>query len=165
MANNPAQQSDTPRKTSSGAMWLRLLVVLLAIFLLRARQRVVQTEGELMGRPLPPLQAAGWWNAATPPSDESVRAKVVLLDFWFAECPPCRAAMPHMVDIHKRFGGQGLVVIGLTPDNGPDLPASKGFIDSVPGVTWPIGYGADVPIDMLGINGYPTLILFDKSGK
>jgi thiol-disulfide isomerase/thioredoxin len=34
--------------------------------------------------------------------------KTVLLDFFFADCPPCNAMMPFIVDIHEEFGSDGL---------------------------------------------------------
>ena len=33
------------------------------------------------------------------------------------------------------------------------------------GLDWPIGYGAQMPFAVMGIEALPTLVLFDKSGK
>ena len=58
------------------------------------------------------------------------------------------------------------------PDQ-PDQPApTQGipwlwllFIKMVDRFDWPVAFGANMPIDMLGIPGFPTLILFDTRGQ
>ncbi len=45
-------------------------------------------------------------------SAEDLRGKVVFFEYWGINCPPCRAAMPHLVDMQKKYGSKGFVVIG-----------------------------------------------------
>lgn len=42
--------------------------------------------------------------------------KVVILDFWATWCGPCRMELPHLKDLHKRYKGKGLEVIGVSLD-------------------------------------------------
>jgi thiol-disulfide isomerase/thioredoxin len=147
-----------------GSFGLPLLLVALAImayFALRARSPEM---GSFVGIPRPPLTVAGWLNTDSPPTDASLRGKVVLIDNWASWCGPCRAGMPHLVEFRKRFRDQGVVVIGLTPEKGDELPDVDEYVASVAGLDWPIGYGADGPMDVMGVTGLPTMILFDKSG-
>ena len=41
----------------------------------------------------------------------------VVIDFWATWCGPCRAEIPHLVEIANQYRRQGLVVIGLTMED------------------------------------------------
>ena len=43
--------------------------------------------------------------------------KVVVLDLWATWCNPCRAEIPHLVDLNKEYGGKGVEIIGLTTES------------------------------------------------
>jgi thiol-disulfide isomerase/thioredoxin len=45
---------------------------------------------------------------------------VVLLDFWATWCDPCREETPHLVDLQNKYGKQGLQIIGVSMDDGPE---------------------------------------------
>ncbi len=50
----------------------------------------------------------------------SYRGKAVLLDFWATWCDPCREETPHLVELQNKYGGQGLQIIGVSMDDGPE---------------------------------------------
>ncbi len=50
----------------------------------------------------------------------SYRGKVILLDFWATWCDPCRDEIPRFVELQNRYGGQGLQIIGVSMDDGPE---------------------------------------------
>jgi len=50
----------------------------------------------------------------------SYRGKVVLLDFWATWCDPCRDEIPHFVELQNNYGSQGLQIIGVSMDDGPE---------------------------------------------
>lgn len=132
-------------------------VVLLAGVLLRPR------AGVDTGRPLPPLMAAGWLNSPGPPE---VEGKLVVIDAWFTRCGPCLQAMPEMARVYKKWArDERVVFVGLTFEPEEMVPNIEKVIDRVDGFDWPVGYGASPTLDMLGVEMYPTLILFDQSGK
>jgi thiol-disulfide isomerase/thioredoxin len=63
-----------------------------------------------MGDPAPKLQVGKWiqGDAVT----EFEKDKVYIVEFWATWCGPCRATIPHLNELHKKFKDKGLVVIG-----------------------------------------------------
>lgn len=51
---------------------------------------------------------------------ESLRGQPVMVVFWATDCPGCIDEMPHLVDLHQRYSGQGLRIIGVAMPH--DLP-------------------------------------------
>lgn len=92
--------------------------------------------------------------------------KVVLLDFYATWCEPCRLETPHLVQLQKQYGGQGLQVIGLNvggDDDRAQVPAyAKQF-----GIQYPLAYPDDELVDDLlgGNQSIPQAFVFDRSGN
>jgi len=111
------------------------------------------------------LQVAGWLNTDMPPTRETLKGHVVVVDCWATWCPPCRAEMPHLAKIAAQYQPLGVVFIGLTPEPADAKAKIEQFIPTVDGFDWPVGYEAGVPIDQLGVPGYPTMIVFGPDGR
>ena len=45
------------------------------------------------------------------------KGKVIILDFWATWCVPCKAEIPGFIGLQKKYGGQGLQIIGLSVDD------------------------------------------------
>jgi thiol-disulfide isomerase/thioredoxin len=92
--------------------------------------------------------------------------KVVVLDFWATYCPPCVAEAPHLVGLQRKYGKDGLVVVGLNvggPDDRPQIPA---FVEQT-GVQYDLGIPDNALVDSLmgSDDSIPQTFIFDRQGK
>lgn len=66
---------------------------------------------------MPPLAGANQWLNSPALSSESLRGKVVLVDFWTYSCINCLRTLPYLKAWHEKYRAQGLVIIGVhTPE-------------------------------------------------
>ncbi len=63
--------------------------------------------------PAPTIGGATEWLNSPPLTDESLRGKVVLIDFWTYSCINCIRAIPYVRAWAEKYKDQGLVVIGV----------------------------------------------------
>ncbi len=116
------------------------------------------------GMPLPEMMAQGWLNTEGPLPQSRLRGKIVVVDCWATWCPPCRAAMPRLAELYAQYQPLGVEFVGLTPESTADRETIEDYVASVPGLDWPIGYGAAPTLDALGIEVFPTVIVFGPQG-
>jgi thiol-disulfide isomerase/thioredoxin len=75
-------------------------------------QPVLADEG-----PMPDLDGAVTWLNSPPLTRDSLRGKVVLIDFWTYSCINCLRTLPYVEGWAARYRDAGLVVIGVhTPE-------------------------------------------------
>ena len=87
---------------------------LLLTFFLMTGIAFAQHDPDLfVGQKAPELKADKIWINSAPLKLESLRGKVVLIEFWAFDCPECAKAMPHMLEMHEKYSKQGLVIIGV----------------------------------------------------
>jgi peroxiredoxin len=90
--------------------------------------------------------------------------KVVILDFWATWCPPCRAEIPGFIELQKQYQQQGLVVVGISLDQG-GADVVKSFMQKM-GVNYPVVLGNQKVSDAYGgIEGIPTTFVIDRQGR
>ena len=93
----------------------------------------------------------------------SHKGKVVILNFWATWCPPCRAEMPSMETLYKRFQNQGLEILAV--DIGETASAVQPFVRNN-NYTFPVLLDLNGNIGSLyGVTAIPTSIIIDRSGK
>ncbi len=95
----------------------------------------------------------------------SLRGKVVFLDFWATWCPPCRNSLPHTQALsqHEKTKSGDLVVLAVNARE--DVDKVKKFMQDN-------NYSFRVLLDKDGkvldsfkVRGIPTFVLIDREGK
>jgi len=90
----------------------------------------------------------------------SLRGKVVVVNFWFISCPPCRMEIPGLNKLVKEFSGKDVVFLALALDDKKDL---KEFLKKTP-FDYTIVPEASKVADMYGVQGYPTHVVINRQG-
>jgi len=93
---------------------------------------------------------------------KDLRGKVVMLNFWFIGCPPCRAEIPELnklVELYK--DNPNVVFLAVALDQRWDI---RTFMKTNPFNFEIIDDGRSIA-DIYKIHLYPTSVILDKEGK
>jgi thiol-disulfide isomerase/thioredoxin len=95
-------------------------------------------------------------------SNAALHGKVVLVDFWGTWCPPCRASVPFLRDLNKKYNGKAFQMVSVSSDDDEDV--WKTFINAEH-MDW--SQYIDLPGQMLhafNVDSFPTFVVLDKDG-
>lgn len=112
-----------------------------------------------VGQPAPawsePIAPAGTLSLS------SLRGKVVYLNFFATWCPPCNEEASDIEDLQRRYGAQGLQVVGV--DVLENARKAEQFRQSHH-LTYPAVVDDGTLRDQYNINGLPVHVFIDRSG-
>jgi thiol-disulfide isomerase/thioredoxin len=95
-------------------------------------------------------------------SDYVGKGKYILVDFWASWCGPCKAELPNIADVYKKYKGKNFDVLSVAVWDEPD--ATKAAAKEL-GIKWnQIINAQKIPTDLYGIEGIPHIILFGPDG-
>lgn len=117
---------------------------------------------------MPSLSGAVDWLNSPALTNEALKGKVVLVDFWTFDCINCKHTLPYVKEWAKKYEKDGLVVIGVhTPEYGFER-----IIDNVKakvkeyGITYPVAIDNNYAIWRNFDNQYwPAHYLIDAKGQ
>jgi cytochrome c biogenesis protein CcdA/thiol-disulfide isomerase/thioredoxin len=146
MAANPAaasnvvmSASDTSAAGAGGAM-----MAAASNGMMRASQTAADNQPPLpVEGQLPSLNGAVQWLNSPPLTAQSLRGKVVLIDFWTYSCINCLRSLPYVKAWADKYKDQGLVVIGV---HAPEFAFERN-VDNVKKATHDLGIDYPVAID------------------
>jgi cytochrome c biogenesis protein CcdA/thiol-disulfide isomerase/thioredoxin len=133
----------------------------------RLASRLVQVPLKDYG-PAPELHDISAWINSKPLTLESLRGKVVLVDFWTYSCINCLRTLPYLESWDKRYRSKGLVIVGVhTPEFGfeHDLGNVRGAVHKLR-VRYPVVLDNDYGTWKAYANNYwPAHYLIDQEGN
>lgn len=94
---------------------------------------------------------------------DNFNGHVLILDFFATWCTPCRQSIPHLVEMNRKYGKQGLQILGLSVDEG-DERAVKAFTNEFR-VNYPVALAGDTTMVNFGVRSVPIMYMVDKKGK
>jgi peroxiredoxin/outer membrane lipoprotein-sorting protein len=117
---------------------------------------------KLVGQAAPAFKLEGLDGKEISPL-EDFKGKVIVLDFWATWCPPCREGLPHLDQLYKAQGEQGVAIFAVNEREAADK--AKTFMTQQ-------NLSIPVLLDSKGevggqylVTGIPQTVVIGKNGK
>src|SRR4029079_14642432 len=117
---------------------------------------------------MPELRGATGWLNSKPLTRESLRGKVVVLDFWTYSCINCLRALPYINAWYQHYKDSGLVIIGVhSPEFGFEKDAANvRMAVGKFGIRYPVAMDGDMAIRNAFHNQFwPAHYFIDANGR
>lgn len=153
---------------------LRIIPLTAVCLMLSASFAHAQASALTVGESAPLLQPAKWLKGTPIPQFE--KGKVYVVEFWATWCGPCKANIPHLTEMAKKYKGK-VEVIGVDIWESSDptiktLPKVEAFV-KMQGKKMDYHVAADTVTNRIadawmksaGEGGIPTAFVIGKDGK
>jgi thiol-disulfide isomerase/thioredoxin len=114
-----------------------------------------------------PVEFAGTDENGDAVSSADYEGQVVVLNFWYAGCAPCRAEAPDLEKLNSEYAGQDVSFLGV---NVRDQASTAVSFATTFGVTYPSIIDTDGAMQLafsgtVAPNAVPTTLVIDKEGR
>ncbi|MFE4949024.1 TlpA family protein disulfide reductase [Leifsonia sp. NPDC056665] len=115
-----------------------------------------------------PVAFSGTLADGTAVSSKDYAGKVLVVNFWYAGCPPCRVEAPDLESLSQKYASQGVSFLGV---NLYDSASTAASFEQDKGVTYPSVLDRDTGSVLLAFSktvppkATPTTIVIDKQGR
>jgi thiol-disulfide isomerase/thioredoxin len=92
------------------------------------------------------------------------KGKVILINFWATWCPPCRAEIPELIKLQRKYQNEGLQIVGITypPE---ELSEVKRFAQILK-INYPIAIGTKANRELFSTSEtLPLTVVIDRNGS
>lgn len=161
--------SDEPIRPKPS--FLRVLIVGLLAGVIAASASIAWKKlrdggDQFIGSTPPDFPANGsWFNAEPPYQLADLRGKVVLLQFSFLGCQPCRMMDPFFHKWHEQYRKDGPVVIEVDDGDTDRFATIKNWVAEKK-IDFPVYYDTDGELtNAYRVTSFPTRFLIGREGK
>ncbi|MFC6356649.1 TlpA family protein disulfide reductase [Luethyella okanaganae] len=115
-----------------------------------------------------PIEFSGTTESGTTVTSADYAGEVLVVNFWFASCAPCRAEARDLQALNERFDGKGASFLGVNVRDQTDTAAA---FEKTFGVTYPSVIDANDAAVQLAFTGkvpanaVPTTLVLDAQGR
>lgn len=89
---------------------------------------VVPGQAAQIGDPAAPLDIATWVKGGPVDLADVKGKKIVVVEFWATWCGPCKASIPHLTELQKKFADRGVVFVGVSDETAAKVQT---FVDQM----------------------------------
>jgi len=115
-----------------------------------------------------PVEFEGVLDTGGSTSSADYAGEVLVVNFWYAGCAPCRVEAPELAAVDAQFAGQGVSFLGVNLYDGAE--ASQAFAEKY-GVEYPSALATEdgsIKLAFAGetpLNAVPVTLVLDKQGR
>ena len=114
-----------------------------------------------------PVDFAGTTAEGASVSQKDYEGQVVVLNFWYASCAPCRVEAPELAKLSEKYDGEGASFLGVNVRD--QAPQAISFEENY-GIDYPSVIDTDGALQLafsgeVSPNAVPTTLVIDKQGR
>ena len=113
------------------------------------------------------LEIAEWVKGKPVVLADGKGKTIYVVEFWATWCPPCRASIPHLTELQKKFKDKGVVFVGVSDE---EVGKVKPFVEKMgEKMDYVVAVDKDKQtskgyMEAYEINGIPHAFVVDKEG-